>query len=79
MTNREKVKSKKYRSFFMALLTTRQAAEKLGISIPALHNRCYRGELPYIKLGKGTRRFDSEELDRIIEQGRVKAFAREGE
>lgn len=53
----------------MALLTTRQAAEKLGITIPALHNRCYRGQISYIKIGKGTRRFDSEELDRIIREG----------
>lgn len=51
-----------------------KTAQTLGITTRAVEMKCYRGQLPFIKLGK-RRMFDSEEILAIIEQGRHPAFA----
>ena len=51
-------------------LTSKEAAEYLGISVPALKQRVYRRQLPAYKLGASTR-FLRAELDEIIKAAKV--------
>ena len=46
----------------MALLTTKQAAEKLGISMPRIHQLISEGRLPAEKIGR----------DYLIQEGDLK-------
>ncbi|MCC6953724.1 MAG: helix-turn-helix domain-containing protein [Deltaproteobacteria bacterium] len=46
-------------------LSTEEAAELLRISVQALRQRCYRGEIPYYKFGRSSR-FVRAELEAIL-------------
>ena len=52
------------------LLTVPQVCEYLGCSKAAVYTMCYRGQLPYIKLGNGKNgaiRFDSEKIKALVD------------
>ena len=53
------------------LLTTQEAARRLGLAAGTLCNWRIRGQGPtYVRLGKAIR-YDESDLDRFIAQGRV--------
>ena len=47
----------------MSLLTTREVAERLRVSVTKVLRMTRRGELPGFRLPGGALRFDSDELD----------------
>lgn len=52
----------------VTLLTARQVAARLGLSVAAVYQRAYRGGLPAaVKLGARTIRWRSNEIDALIE------------
>jgi excisionase family DNA binding protein len=53
------------------LLTVGQAAEYLGTTAASLYSKIWRREIPFVKLGRSVR-FDIRELDRLIEEAKVK-------
>jgi excisionase family DNA binding protein len=55
------------------LLTVRQAAKYLGTTVSTLYSKVWRREIPFIKLGRSVR-FDLVDLDKLIEQSKVKPF-----
>ncbi len=59
-----------------ALLTTREAARRLGIAAGTLCNQRSRGEgPPFIRLGAKSIRYSPEDLDRFVSQNRHRAAA----
>ena len=52
-------------------MTTKQAAEYLGLSPKALHDRVHMRQIPFYRLGKSLR-FKRTELDQMLERTRVK-------
>jgi excisionase family DNA binding protein len=53
------------------LLTEKEAAQRLGLSVSTLQQRRFRGRLPaFVKLGKAVR-YRPEDLDAFIEQNRI--------
>jgi excisionase family DNA binding protein len=48
-----------------AVLTTREAAQYLKISLPTLHRRVREGEIPYFRIGRALR-FRVEDLDAFV-------------
>lgn len=54
------------------LLTTAQAAERLGLSLKYVYRLCDEKKLPYIRVGTAIR-FDPAELDAWIDARRVPA------
>lgn len=53
------------------LLTTRKAADMLGVSVSMLaKDRMNKGGIPYIKIGKKTIRYDYYELKRYLKRRR---------
>lgn len=53
------------------LLTTKEAADMLGISVSMLaKDRMNKGEIPYIKIGKKAIRYDYYELKRYLKRKR---------
>jgi excisionase family DNA binding protein len=55
------------------LLTVQQAADYLGTTASTLYSKVWRREIPFIKLGRSVR-FDLADLDKLIEQSKVKPF-----
>lgn len=55
------------------LLTPKETADILGITVKALYLRVYRGSIPVVRLGTNgsSLRFDSEEIQRFIDEHRV--------
>lgn len=49
-------------------LTTKEAAERLGLTTRALYMRVHRGLVPVIKLGPRTLRFDPRKLESMMQQ-----------
>lgn len=47
------------------------AAAKLGITVSALRVWVHRGQVPHVRLGRRSVRFDPSELDRWIESRKV--------
>lgn len=58
------------------LLTPKQTAELLGITLKALYLRVYRGTIPVVRLGTNgsSLRFDSDEIQKFIDDHRVPVF-----
>ncbi|MHC1744977.1 MAG: helix-turn-helix domain-containing protein [Syntrophobacteraceae bacterium] len=53
------------------LITEKQAAQILGLSIQTLRNdRATRRRIPYVKLGKSVR-YRQEDIAAVIEAGRI--------
>ena len=53
------------------LLTTKQAADMLGISVSMLaKDRMNKGKIPYIRIGKKTIRYDYYELKKYLKRMR---------
>lgn len=53
------------------LLTTREAAHRLGLAAGTLQNWRIRGQGPaFVRLGKAIR-YDEEDLARFVEKGRM--------
>lgn len=54
------------------LLTSKQTAEKLGITLRALYLKVYRNQIPYIKFGtnNSSLRFDEDEIQSWIDSHR---------
>src|SRR6202034_2953874 len=52
------------------LMSTRAAAENLGVSRAIVERLVYRGELPVVKMGIATR-YDVDDLNRYIENNRA--------
>jgi excisionase family DNA binding protein len=52
------------------LMTIKQTAQYLGTTPASLYTKIWRREIPFIKIGRSVR-FDVNDLDAIIEQGRV--------
>lgn len=50
----------------VALLNVEEAAQYLRLSVKTLRNWCYRGQVPYVKLG-GSVRFRLADLEAWIE------------
>jgi excisionase family DNA binding protein len=48
-----------------AVLTTREAAQYLKISLPTLHRRVRAGGIPYLRIGRSLR-FRVEDLDAFL-------------
>jgi excisionase family DNA binding protein len=48
-----------------------QTAEYLGTTVASLYSKIWRREIPFVKLGRSVR-FDIRELDRLIEEAKVK-------
>lgn len=48
-----------------AVLTTREAAQYLKVSLPTLHRRVRAGGIPYLRIGRSLR-FRVEDLDAFI-------------
>ena len=53
------------------LLTVKEAAEFLRMTERAVYHRIYDGQLPYIKIGKGTIRILLEDLLDWVTRGRT--------
>ncbi|MFT7692261.1 MAG: putative DNA-binding transcriptional regulator AlpA [Candidatus Latescibacterota bacterium] len=54
------------------LLTTQEAAHRLGIAIGTLQNWRVRGEGPaFVKLGKKAVRYDPAALDRFVAENQI--------
>lgn len=59
------------------LLTARELADYLGKSKGAIYVMCYRGQLPYVKIGTGKNgaiRFDIEKIQQLVKGRSVEAF-----
>lgn len=56
------------------LLSTRDAAARLGIGERTLTEMCERGEIASLVIAKGTRRVEPRELDRYLEEQRRAAL-----
>lgn len=52
------------------LLTVKQVAERLGIKTGTVYNLVSRKQMPAIKVF-GALRFDPEDIERLIERGRI--------
>jgi excisionase family DNA binding protein len=52
------------------LMTIKQTAKYLATTPGTLYTKIWRREIPFIKIGRSVR-FDVNDLDAIIEQGRV--------
>lgn len=52
------------------LLTVEQAAERLNVSVRNIRHQIYRRRLPIVKIGRLVR-IDEEDLEVLIERGRV--------
>jgi putative resolvase len=53
------------------LLTIGQAADRLGVHQKTLRNWADKGLVPYVRLPSGYRRFDPDEIDRLIDEMRM--------
>ena len=54
------------------LFTTKEAAEYLNVSPSMLaKDRMRGGKIPYIRIGKKTIRYDKDELDKYIKEGKI--------
>jgi excisionase family DNA binding protein len=58
-------------------LTVDEAAALLGLTRRALYLRVHRGLVPHIKWGRLVR-FDPRDLDRMMQDNRVEAWAETG-
>ena len=56
--------------FERRLLTIKQAAEYMAISVASLYSKVYRREIPFVKIGRSVR-FDVRALDEFINRKRV--------
>lgn len=58
------------------LLTPKQTAELLGLTVRALYLRVYRGTIPVVRLGTNgsSLRFDPEEIQKFINDHRTPAY-----
>jgi len=54
----------------MKLLRPKEAAEKLGVSVKTLHTMERRGEIISIRLPNGHRRYQSNEISRLMGKDR---------
>ncbi len=52
----------------MADLTSRQAAERLGVALNTLHRLANAGEVPCYRTAGGHRRFREEDVDAALER-----------
>lgn len=54
------------------LLTSKQVAEMLGLTVKAIYMKVYRNELPHVKFGTGNAslRFDEAEIQSWIDAHR---------
>lgn len=60
------------------LLTVKQAAQILSISVPKLYHHMSQGDLPSVKIGK-SRRITQQALDEFIQRCTVHAKDEKGE
>ena len=62
------------------LLTPKETADILGITVKALYLRVYRGSIPVVRLGTNgsSLRFDSDEIQRFIDEHRVPVIREAG-
>lgn len=51
------------------LLTQREVAERLRLTVEAVRRMRYRGVLPYVRLGTKTVRVRESDLEQFIEKG----------
>lgn len=56
------------------LLSTREAAARLGLGERTFVEMCERGEVASLMVAKGTRRVEPREIDRYLEQQRRAAL-----
>ena len=55
------------------LLTVKQASEWLGLTVWALRERCWNGDIPFVRFPGGRKLyFDIKDLEMIIERNKVR-------
>jgi excisionase family DNA binding protein len=50
------------------LRTSKEVAERIGISRPCLWDKCRKGEFPHIALSKRSFRFRDEDVERWLKE-----------